>query len=506
MKSTSKGIHLILLGIGISSRLGLGQTPGTFTATGNMTMPRFFHTSTLLADGRVLIAGGTMIETSAVSSSQIQLKSLSSAELYDPRTGTFTPTGSMTTPRDGHTATLLPDGKVLIAGGGIANDPSLSDPTLASAELYDPGTCTFSATGDMTVARWFQTATLLNNGKVLIAGGSQGPGPQTDLASTELYDPSTGTFTATGNMASPRADTATLLPNGKVLITRGNPDGPPPHLSSAELYDPSIGTFASAGYTTVEHGGPTATLIMNGRVLIAGGDVGDGDGSSVSAELYDPATEAFSSTANMIVGRLQNTATLLSDGTVLFAGGHNVIDLAASAEIYDPVQEAFGRTASMPTARELHTATLLNDGRVLIAGGDDERYWIPETILSSAELYTPAALVPAPVLVSLSGDGKGQGAIWHSATGLIASYQNPAVAEEILSMYTISLLEGGVVPPQVAIGGQLAEILFFGDAPGYPGYFQVNFRVPNGVAPGSAVSVRLTYIGRPSNAVTIGLQ
>jgi hypothetical protein len=471
-----------------------------------MTMPRFFHTSTLLADGRVLIAGGTMIEASAVSSSQIQLKSLSSAELYDPRTGTFTPTGSMTTPRDGHTATLLPDGKVLIAGGGIANDPSLSDPTLASAELYDSGTCTFSATGDMTVARWFQTATLLNNGKVLIAGGSQGPGPQTDLASAELYDPSTGTFSATENMTSPLAETANLLPNGKVLITRGNPDGPPPYLSSAELYDPLIGTFTSAGYTTANHGGPTATLLTNGEVLIAGGDVGDGDGASVIAELYDPATGAFSRTSNMTAGRGQDTATLLPDGSVLFAGGHNVVDLAASAEIYDPLDAAFSRTASMPTARELHTATLLSDGRVLIAGGDDERYWIPETILSSAELYTPAVLVPAPTLFSLSGDGRGQGAIWNGVTGQFASAANPITAGDVLAMYTTSLFEGGVIPPQIAIGGQLAQVLYFGDAPGYPGYFQVNFRVPSGVAPGSGVPVRLTYTGRPSNAVTIGVQ
>jgi hypothetical protein len=234
--------------------------------------------------------------------------------------------------------------------------------------------------------------------------------------------------------------------------------------------------------------------------------MGDGDGPTVVAELYDPATGAFSSTGGMTVGREQDTATLLSDGSVLFAGGHNVIDLAASAEIYDPLAAAFSRTASMPTARELHTATMLSDGRVLIAGGDDERYWIPETILFSAELYAPAVLVPAPVLFSLSGDGKGQGAIWHSATGLIASSQNPAVAGEILSMYTTNLAEGGVVPPQVAIGGKLAEILFFGDAPGYPGYYQVNLRVPSGVAPGSAVPVRLTYLSRPSSEVTIGVQ
>jgi hypothetical protein len=501
MKPTSKGICLILLELGICAPATFAQDRGTFIATGSMTARRFFHTATLLADGRVLIAGGAVIDAGV---SPLSMKSLSSAELYDPRTGAFTATGNMTTPRDGHSATLLPDGKVLIAGGGIANSPSLADPTLASAELYDPDTGTFSATGDMTLERWSSAAILLNNGKVLIAGGSQQPdgGPTT----AELYDPSTGVFTTTGKtVASPWIDSATLLPNGKVLITRGNPDEGP-YRSSAELYDPSIGMFVSAGNLTVNHTAPTATLLPNGTVLIAGGDVGDGDGASVIAELYDPATGAFSRTGNMTAGREQHTATLLPDGAVLFAGGHNTTILAASAEIYDPFEVAFLRTASMPTARELHTATLLDDGRVLIAGGDDERYWIPETILLSAELYTPPALVPAPRLFSLSGNGKGQGAIWHSATGLIASSQNPAVAAEILSMYTTSLFEGGVIPPQVAVGDRLAEILFFGDAPGYPGYFQVNFRVPNGVAPGSAVSVRLTYIGRPSNGVTIGLQ
>jgi uncharacterized protein (TIGR03437 family) len=110
------------------------------------------------------------------------------------------------------------------------------------------------------------------------------------------------------------------------------------------------------------------------------------------------------------------------------------------------------------------------------------------------------------VLFSLAGDGQSQGDIWHAATGQIAAANNPAVAGEALSMYTTNLVHGGVMPPQIAIGGRLAEILFFGDAPGYPGYFQVNFRVPSGVAPGSAVSVHLTYLGRPSNEVTIAAQ
>lgn len=126
-------------------------------------------------------------------------------------------------------------------------------------------------------------------------------------------------------------------------------------------------------------------------------------------------------------------------------------------------------------------------------------------VSSSAELYTPRVLVPAPVLFSLAGEGQGQGAIWHSTTGQVASANNPAVAGEVLSMYTTSLADGGVIPPQVSVGGRPADVLYFG-ASGYPSYNQVNFRIPGGVLPGLAVPVRLTYLGRPSNAVMVAVQ
>ena len=237
----------------------------------------------------------------------------------------------------------------------------------------------------MTTARNFPTATLLANGKVLIAGGSNTTGVLN--GSAELYDPSIGTFTATGDMTSPWADTATLLPNGTVLITRGAPDETPPFL--AEVYDPSTGTFSPTGKMTMAHTGPTATLLANGKVLIAGGDWGDGDGPSYVAELYDYTTGTFTPTGRMIIGREQDAASVLPDGTVLMAGGHNIYDAATSAEIYDPVKGFFTGTGGMAGPREIHTATLLQDGRVLIAGGDNENYWSPETILATAELYIP---------------------------------------------------------------------------------------------------------------------
>ena len=193
---------------------------------------------------------------------------------------------------------------------------------------------------------------------------------------------------------------------------------------------------------------------MNGKVLIAGGNVGDGDWASSIAELYDPATGAFSRTGNMTLGREQHTETLLPDGSVLFAGGHL----------------AFNNLAA------------------------------------SAELYIPQVMAPAPLLRSLSGDGKGQGAILHANTSQSASFDNPAAVGEALEIYLRGLGDGSQIPPQVSIGGRMADVLWFGNTPGYGGLNQINVRAPAGVAPGPPVPVRLTYIGRPSNEVTIGVR
>ncbi|HJU10495.1 MAG TPA: kelch repeat-containing protein, partial [Candidatus Binataceae bacterium] len=193
---------------------------------------------------------------------------MQSAELYDPVSATWMATGSLGHRRSEHTATLLPNGKVLVAGGFDSGFPTMS------AELYDPATGTWTATGSLTAARADHTATLLPNGKVLVAGGYG------LLSSAELYDPASGTWTATGSLATARADqTARLLPNGKVLAAGG-------HTMSAELYDPASGTWASTASLATGRLLHTATLLPNGKVLVAGGE----DTSLhilASAELYN---------------------------------------------------------------------------------------------------------------------------------------------------------------------------------------------------------------------------
>jgi hypothetical protein len=486
-------LPLLFLGIAGPASTVMAQTPGTFTTTGNMTTVRGGHTATLLPSGKVLIAGGTDGHFT-----------IGSAELYDPRTGTFTATGSMTTPRAVHTATLLASGKVLISGGAqvLVDGPGIA---LASAEIYDPANETFSPAGNMSFARAFHTATLLANGKVLIAGGIFPAGPP-----LELYDPSGGTFSTT-TAAPPTLGVGSvtvtaLLTNGTVFFPR-LPYG---SLGGGVVYSPATDTFSYRGDQGSSYSWYAASLLLDGKVLISGGgDLGPDIGSVLAgAQLYDPSTAGFARTGNMTTCRYYHTSTLLPDGTALIAGGFTVgsdsicpsADLAAplaSGDLYEPSTGVFTATGDMSTTRVYHTATLLNDGSVLIAGGSS---------FVAADIYHPAVLIPTPALFSLSGDGRGQGAIWHSDTGTIASSDTPAVAGDVLSMYTTSLFEGGAIPPQIAVDGQLGEILYFGDAPGYPGYNQVNFALPNDVTPGPAIPVRLTYLGRPSNEVTIGVR
>jgi WD40 repeat protein len=362
-----KSFHCAILAIAGCCAMAAAQIGSSFVRTGDMTTARSGHTATLLADGTVLITGGKVAPAD---------QSISSAELYDPSTGSFAPTGNMTAARRGHTATLLPDGKVLIAGGLDFGPPS--------AELYDPATRTFTAIGAMIQNRIFHAATLLPNGKVLIAGGSSS-------LNAELYDPETGTFSLTGEYAerlkfSGFTNTANSLPDGKVLIAGENPP---------MIYDPTSGTFSTTGTMaeSVYHPGVewhAGTSLRDGTVLITGGNDDGTCGGFANAEIYDPASGTFSVTGKMMTSRDIHTATLLRDGTVLLAGGgegwcgHPTLD---SGEVYDPASRSFVAVGKMTQSRSGHTATLLNDGTVLITGGFSN--WSAGTA-RSAELYRPA--------------------------------------------------------------------------------------------------------------------
>jgi hypothetical protein len=357
-----------------TTSLTASPTPApSFVATGWMTSARWGYTATVLADDRVLIAGGTTDEYGG--------SFIAPAELYDPTIGTFSPTGSMTSARRNATAALLPDGRVLIAGGVAASGSTYQ--VVASAELYDPTTGIFSPTGSMTRTRDFATSTSLSDGRVLIAGGSDASA--TSLASAELYNLKTGEFIPTGSMTAARINhTSTLLSDGRVLIAGGGNQAPNVSfkgLASAELYNPKTGRFSPTGSMTIVRVSHTATRISDGRVLMAGGDNG---GWGPSAELYDMKTGKFSPTGSMTDSRVYDSATLLLDGRVLIAGGLGPQGARLStAEIYDPNTGAFSPTGSMTQPRSYHTAALLSDGRVLIAGGGFGSF------PSQAELFQP---------------------------------------------------------------------------------------------------------------------
>jgi len=300
---------------------------GEFTVTGFPNESRVCPSTTLLANGQVLVAGGYAFGNSS------SLPTLASAELYDPTTGRFTLTGSLVTARVGHSATLLPSGKVLVAGGTTSND-GYEYSTLSSAELYDPVAGTFSSTGSLNVAR-SAPAVLLNDGQVLVPGGiSLNAGV---LASAELYDPTTGTFSPTGSLITARSASAALLQNGQVLLP-GGAGANDTVLSSAELYDPSTGTFSATGSLNAARTS-LAILLNSGQVLLVGGGIGGPNQWANMSELYDPPSGSFIVNASTNSTRFTLTATLLGNGQVLVEGQETsavMVTQPVPAELYQP--------------------------------------------------------------------------------------------------------------------------------------------------------------------------
>lgn len=345
--SASIGLALVALGAG-APRISPSATSGAVTPTSPMLEPRSGHTATLLSNGKVLIAGGMRRNQDFYRS----------AELFDPVTKTFEHTGDMALARVGLAAVLLSSGKVLIVGGWIGH--AATD----SAELYDPATQKFAVIGKMTAKRGQPSVTLLRNGDVLIAGGGNRYSPG-GIALAEVFHAATQTFEAVAPMHYERiSHTATLLDDGRVLIAGGRGDSV---VAAAELYDPNTKRFTETGSLVSARYKHTAGLLPDGRVLIAGGsDSRDYHGTTNTAEVYDPRTGKFTATATMADSRfkLPEVAPQLASGKLLIAGG------SKRAEIYDERTGTFA-LASGELSGDWHfmTETRLKDGSVLLAGG-----------------------------------------------------------------------------------------------------------------------------------------
>jgi hypothetical protein len=361
---------------------GYGGGPNAWVPVGPMAAARDHFTATLLPSGKVLMAGGE--------GTGPNLPPLAGAELYNPATRSFSRTGSMHTARSDVAAALLRNGQVLVAGGdGLVG-------SLATAELYNPATGTWRLTTPMHAAGYGQTATLLRNGNVLVTGLEFG-------RSAEVYDPATAAWTDTGPMTAPQwFATATLLPDGEVLAAGGR-------TTVAELYSPATNKWTATGSLQVFQESPTATLLPDGEVLVAGGSGPYANGrAKTTSELYDPATGTWRTTRfPMDVGRLGATATLLPDGSVLVAGGCSGLcsgrGLSSTLRWERPI---WAPNPPMTQPRVNAVATALPGGSVLVAGGDSSGNG---GRLRTAELFTPILVSvhpgrgPAGTRVTVSG-------------------------------------------------------------------------------------------------------
>ena len=354
---------------GLLANTAVNGVAASFALTGSLATARYGHTATLLLNGEVLVTGG--LDASG--------NLLSSAELYNPNTGKWTVTGSMSEARSAFSATLLSSGEVLVVGG-LASAASVS----SSAELYNPSTGQWTSTGSMMQSRYAFSATLLPNGEVLVTGGAS-PTAGT-LASAEVYNPSTRVWKTTGSLHISRAQATALLENGEVLTVGGYnfSNGIETQLASAEVYNPSTGLWSVIAGLARGISSPAGVLLADHDVLIAN-----------EAQFYKPVTAAWVNTgllpktaANPIRATLLNDGNVLASGTVCLNGGCRHLP-SSICFLYTAASNSWSVTGSMNQARIGHSSTLLPNGKVLVVGGYSRAHGGPVSVLASAELYTP---------------------------------------------------------------------------------------------------------------------
>ncbi len=398
-----------------------------WTATGNMPAVKASFSGVVLNNGKVLTAGGTGSGTNY----------LRTAELYDPSAGTWAATGSMSLSgyRMDFAMSLLSDGRAL-AVGGVYNGAASS-----SVEIYDPGAGTWTAAASIPTATAYETATLLNNQLVLVAGGTNNK--DFSLNTSYLYNASANSWSSAGVMNSARRNhTATLLSDGKVLVAGGSATDGTSALASIDLYDPSTGWAAAGGLNPMSSArhSHTATRLADGRVLVAGGTANISTAIG-TAEVYDPATGNWSSAGTLVTARYGHAAVLLGDGKVLVVGGTDGDNPLSSAELYDPAMNSWTAVAyPMSTARMGHAAFMLGNGKVLVAGGSDG-----SSILRSAELYYADPRLPQTITVTTPPPASAvyQGSFSVAATassGLPVTYSSgsPSVCTNVGATFTMA--------------------------------------------------------------------
>src|SRR5271157_504588 len=406
----------------------------TFAPTGSLGVARYGHIAIQLPGGKILVAGGQ--DSSAAG--------LSSAEIFDPATGSWTPAGSMTFPRFGHAAVLLPNGKVLVVGGTPNNPVCTGPPVGNSAEIFDPATGSWTLTATMNVARNSPAAVLLADGRVLVAGGGNRCGGV--FNSAEIFDPTTGIWTVTAGMNVARQEPAGLtLPNGKVLVAGGSGGNPFPSLASAEIFDATLATWTLTGsmqnpriWGGDDDSAPDGLIpLPNGSVFTAGGMNRPCYGCQplialAAAELFNPTAGVWTATGNMNSARLYPRSTLLATGQVLVTGGESLVAVLSSAELFDPVAGTFSPAGNMTTPRVVQSATLLADGRVLVAGG------YLNGALDSAEIWGSVGDTTPPVTwIQEAPSGplpparSGHSAVFDASTNQMIVFGGTAVASDV---------------------------------------------------------------------------
>jgi N-acetylneuraminic acid mutarotase/phosphodiesterase/alkaline phosphatase D-like protein len=369
-----------------------------WSSAGKMTAARAYHTATKLLNGKVLIAGDTSIN----------------AELYDPATNTWGSAGTMAELRASHSATLLADGKVLVVGGfspdTIISDPDTGDsvpagPSKSSAEVYDPATNSWTVASSMSVGRANHTAARLPDGRVLVSGG-QSPNYYNYSNTSEIYDPESNVWTPADSMEVTRAyHTATVLSDGKVLVAGGQHTcswTADCYVGSSELYDPSSDTWSATGDMVNGSYSHRAVLKSDGNVMVVDGFLATG---TVHTETYDKSTGNWTAFKQMSTKRLLASATDMGNGSILVAGGmvgqptsgYSFLSIrvsGTSAEKYNQTADSWQNTGNMIEGRYNHTATLLSNGKILVTGGISRLNGINSNRLSSAELYDPNPAAP----------------------------------------------------------------------------------------------------------------